>query len=143
MTRFRRSLVLAGILSLTVCLAAKGAKDDSDQPLHNQKVSGLIRDIACPVQNKQSTSRRFNQECALECARKGSPLAILTDDGSMYLPISDAMPDSDQRAKLMPFIGKYVQVVGDVYERKGLHAIVIKQIKEDPSVRLQGDAFQE
>jgi hypothetical protein len=59
----------------------------------------------------------------------------------MYLPISSSMPDTDQRSKLMPFVGKYVQVVGDVYERKGLHAVVIKQIKEDPSIQLQGDAF--
>jgi hypothetical protein len=29
-----------------------------------------------------------------------------------------------------------------VYERKGLHSIVIKDIKEDATVKVQGDAFQ-
>lgn len=52
------------------------------------------------------------------------------------------MPESDQRPKLMPFVGKYVRVTGDLYERNGLHAVVIKKIDEDRSVQLQGDAFQ-
>ncbi len=61
----------------------------------------------------------------------------------MYLPISASMPDTDQRSKLMPFVGKYVRAVGDVYERKGLHAVVLKEIKEDTSVPLHGDAFKQ
>lgn len=142
MTIVGRCVALASISVLTFFPAARPAADDPDKPVTNQTISGLVRDIACPIQNKQSTARRFNRDCALGCARQGSPLAVLTDDGTMYLPISASMPDTDQRAKLMPFVGKYVQVVGDVYERNGLRAIVIKQIKEDPSVKVQGDAFQ-
>ena len=41
------------------------------------------------------------------------------------------MPDTDERSKLIPFVGKYVSVRGDIYQRKGLHAIVVKEIKED------------
>ena len=115
---------------------------DSGQPLKNQTISGLVRDIACPVQNHESTARKFNLDCAVQCARLGSPLAILTDDGTMYLPISASMPDTDQRSKLLPFVGKYVVVHGDVYERKGLRAIVMKEIKVDAKVKVQSDAFQ-
>ena len=142
MSMLCRSVALVSVSMLAVFLAASPANDDSDKPLTNQTISGLVRDIACPIQNKESTARRFNRECALACARQGSPLAVLTDNGTMYLPISASMPDSDQRPKLVPFVGKYVQAVGDVYERKGLHAIVIRQIKEDASVKLQGNAFQ-
>jgi hypothetical protein len=46
------------------------------------------------------------------------------------------MPDSDQRQKLMPFLGKYVRVTGTVYERKGTHALVIHDIQELKDVRL-------
>jgi len=142
MTMLRYSAALAIVVALVFLTAANSVQNDSDKPLTNQSISGLVRDIACPLQNKQSTARHFNRECALACARLGSPLAILTDDGTMYLPISESMPDSDQRPRLMPFVGKYVRAVGDVYERKGLHAIVIKKIDEDRSVQLQGDAFQ-
>jgi hypothetical protein len=61
---------------------------------------------------------------------KGSPLVILTKDGELYLPISGEMPDSDQRQRLMPFLGKYVRATGTTYERKGTHAIVINDIQE-------------
>jgi len=126
MTRLRYCAALAIVVALILFVAANPAKNDSDKPVTNQTVSGLVRDIACPLQNKESTARRFNGGCALGCARLGSPLGILTDDGTLYLPIAESMPDIDQRPKLMPFVGKYVRVVGDVYERKGLHAIVIQ-----------------
>ena len=66
-------------------------------------MQGLVRDVACPIQNHKSTATDFNLDCALACARSGSPLIILTRSGDIYFPISDQMPDPDQRAKLMPF----------------------------------------
>jgi hypothetical protein len=50
------------------------------------------------------------------------------------------MPDIDQREKLMPFLGKYVRVAGQVFERAGTHAIAIKQIEELKGVHLITDA---
>jgi len=75
-------------------------------------------------------------KCALACVRAGSPVAILTKDGDLYLPISNKMPDYDQRQKLMPFVGKYVRVSGIVFERNGTHAIVITEIKEIKEVHV-------
>jgi hypothetical protein len=75
-------------------------------------------------------------KCTLECVRGGSPLVILTKDGDLYLPISDKMPDTDQREKLMPFVGKYVRASGTVFERKGTRAIVIAEIEEVKSVQV-------
>lgn len=135
-----RSIALASVAVSLFLAPLSPAADDSGKPLANQTISGLVRDIACPVQNKQSTARHFNRECALQCARQGSPLGILADDGTIYIPISNAMPDSDQRSRLMPFVGKYVRIKGDVYQRNGFHAVVITEIKEDPTVALQGDA---
>ena len=142
MQKSRATLLLTAVLALIALAAIAQSSKEEYKPLTNQTISGLVRDIACPIENHESTARKFNRQCALECARKGSPLAILTDDGTMYLPISEGMPDTDQRPRLMPFVGKYVRVKGDVYERKGLHAIVIKEINEDPSVKVEGDAFQ-
>ena len=73
--------------------------------------------------------------------KAGSPLVILTKDGDLYLPISDKMPDYDQRQKLMPFVGKYVRATGIVFERHGTHAIVITEITEmkEVHVTLEGE----
>lgn len=111
---------------------------DSEAHAHESKatIEGLVRDIACPVQNLEATATHFSMKCLVACARKGSPLVILTKDGELYLPISDEMPDSDQRQKLMPFLGKYVRVTGAVYERKGTHALVIHDIEELKDVHL-------
>jgi len=50
------------------------------------------------------------------------------------------MPDKDQRQRLMPFVGKYVKVTGEVFEPAGTHAIAIKRITEMKGVRLVTDA---
>jgi hypothetical protein len=99
-------------------------------------IEGLVRDISCPIQNKEATATKFNLECAVQCAKAGSPLIILTKDGVIYTPISESMPDKDQRQRLMPFLGKYVQVSGPVFEREGTHAIAIQDLKEMKEVHL-------
>lgn len=80
-------------------------------------------------------------KCVLDCVKGGSPLAILTKDGDLYLPISDKMPDAGERQRLMPFVGKYVQASGTVFERNGTRAIVIAEIKElkDVQLTLEGE----
>ncbi len=113
---------------------------DENVAVRVSTIQGLIRDVACPIQNKKAGARVFNMKCAIDCARLGSPLILLTDDGTMYTPISSAMPDTDQRARLMPFVGKYVEIRGQVYERQGTHAIVIQDIKELPEIHLVTDA---
>lgn len=109
-------------------------------PARTETIEGLVRDIACPIQEKRATARNFSMKCALECAKLGSPLIILTDDGTLYTPISSSMPDQDQRARLSPFVGKYVQVRGQVFERRGTRAIMIQDITELKGVKLVTDA---
>ena len=99
-------------------------------------IEGLVRDVACPMQNHKSTSTSFNLDCALACARSGSPLIILTKGGDMYFPMSDQMPDPSQREKMMPFVGKQVRATGTVYRRNGTRTIVITDIKEVKGVKV-------
>jgi hypothetical protein len=67
-------------------------------------------------------------DCASMCARAGSPLIIITKKNVIYTPISNSIPDISQRERLMPFVGNYVEVTGDMYERSGMNAIVIEKI---------------
>ena len=108
------------------------AQKEADASSHQSKstIEGLVRDIACPIQNLEATATHLSMKCLRECARNGSPLVILTKDGELYFPISEKMPDTNQRQKLIPFLGKYVRASGTVYERKGTHAIAINDIRE-------------
>jgi hypothetical protein len=99
-------------------------------------VRGLVRDIACAIQNPKAEARNFNLDCANACALAGSPLIIQTDDGTLYIPISENIPDTDQRPRLMRYVGKYVEARGRVFERRGTRAIALQAIKELPHVPL-------
>jgi hypothetical protein len=55
-------------------------------------IEGLVRDVSCPIQNPAATATAFNLKCALECARLGSPLIILDQDGYIYVPIMFPSP---------------------------------------------------
>lgn len=103
-------------------------------------IEGLVRDVACPVQNLDGNATSMSMECVMGCVKGGSPIAILTKGGDLYLPISDKMPDYDQRQKLMPFVGKYVRASGIVFERHGTRAIVIADIEEMKEVHVRNDA---
>jgi hypothetical protein len=136
-------LLTAAVAGLLLTMSAAGqnkGKADSGDEAASGTIEGLVRDISCPIQNKTATATRFNLACALECAKEGSPLIILTKDGAIYTPISNSMPDKDQRERLMPFVGKYVKATGQLFEREGTHAIAIKEINEMKEVPLVTDA---
>lgn len=117
-----------------------GPSPDSSSKGTKTTIEGLVRDLACPIQNAAATATEFNLKCALDCAKQGSPLIILTRAGKIYVPISDSMPDKDERQRLMPLVGKFVRASGTVFERNGTRAIVISEIKEMKNVHLTTDA---
>ena len=111
--------------------------DTSDDGV-TMTVEGLVRDVACPMQNHKSTATHFNLDCAISCAKAGSPLVILTRNDEIYFPMTDQMPDVSQRERLMPYVGKFVRVSGQVRKRNGTRTIVIKTIAEMKDVKLDG-----
>ena len=127
-----------GVVSIVAALPPpqKTSMEDARANKSKATIEGLVRDIACPIQNLDGNATHLSMKCALDCLKAGSPLVILTKDGDLYLPISDKMPDYDQRQKLMPFVGKYVRATGIVFERHGTHAIVITEITEMKEVHL-------
>jgi hypothetical protein len=119
-------------------LARQGTKMAPDAKATT--IEGAVRDVACPVQNPDGSATSFSLKCTLDCVKHGSPIIILTKTGLIYFPISADMPDSSQRVKMMPFVGKYVQATGAVFDRNGTRAIAITQIKELKSVHIDTDA---
>ena len=119
---------------MLICSAYARQGTKMDPNAKTMTIEGAVRDLACPVQNPAGTPSNFDLKCTLDCVKHGSPIIILTKDGLIYFPISEDMPDSDQREKMMPYVGKYVQATGAVFERNGTRAIAITQIKELKSV---------
>jgi len=138
----RRGILIA-VVTVAIGLASAFAQHNSMESSRANRskvtIEGLVRDVACPIQNLDGNATSMSLECVMGCVKGGSPVAILTKDGDLYLPISDNMPDYDQRTKLMPFVGKYVRATGIAFERKGTRAIVISEIAEVKDVHVKNE----
>ena len=89
-------------------------------------VKGYVLDSACAF--TKNLKKPISVECARTCAKNGSPLVILADDGSIYWPTTDAVPATGQNEKLLPFAAQRVTASGKLYERGGSKALLIEKI---------------
>ena len=119
-------MTLATILTMTATQTAAQSSDLKPNTSEKMVLRGYVRDLACLM--KFNEALKPTNDCAITCARAGSPLVVITEKGDIYTPISESIPDTSQREKLMPFVGSYVEVSGDVYKRAGMSAIVIRKI---------------
>ena len=110
---------------LSALLAAGVYTKADDTP--SVTVKGYVLDSACAF--TKSLDKPVSKKCAISCAKAGSPLVILGDDGTIYWPIGGTTPASGQNPKLMPYAGEKVTATGKVYERGGSKAIVIEKIE--------------
>jgi hypothetical protein len=94
-------------------------------------VKGYVIDSSCTF--TKDLKKPISRDCAVACAKAGSPLVIQADNGTIYLPISGGQPASGQNDKLMPFAGQRVTVSGTVYLKGGSHALVIEKVEAEPA----------
>src|SRR5580692_17232 len=118
----RRSVILLA-LPITLLAVALAATSNGQ----SGTINGYVIDSACTF--TKNLKKPISPQCAVACAKAGSPLVILSDDGMIYWPIDDATPSSGQNAKLLPFAGQKVTATGKVFERGGSHALVIDKIE--------------
>jgi hypothetical protein len=116
-----KSVVWAVLAAVLGTAAKTGAADMA------VTVKGYVLDSACAF--TKDLKKPISKECAIACAKAGSALVILADDGTIYWPIADTTPASGQNAKLLPFAGDKVMVSGRVYDRGGSKAMVIAKIE--------------
>ena len=90
-------------------------------------VNGYVLDSACAF--TKNLDKPISAECARACAKAGSPLVILAEDGTVYWPIAGTTPSSGQNEKLMPFAGQKVTATGKLFQRGGSSALVVEKIE--------------
>ena len=121
--RLRLPAALAGALLLAGAVYAVRAESKA------ATVKGYVIDSACTF--TKGLKKPISVECAQACAKAGSPLVIMADNGSIYWPTTDAMPATSQNDKLLPFAGKRVVASGKAYERGGSKALLIEKIEAE------------
>ena len=117
----QKAVRVAMVLGIFAAVLATGA--DSGKAV---SINGYVLDSACAF--TKGLKKPISAECATACAKAGSPLVILTDNGNIYWPIADTTPSSGQNDKLMPFAGQRVTASGKTYTRGGSTAMVIEKI---------------
>jgi hypothetical protein len=115
---------MAALLSGASALVLRGQQK-------SVSVDGYVLDSACAF--TKNLEKPISRECALQCAKAGSQLVILSDDGAIYWPIAETTPATGQNAKLLQYAGGRVTVKGKLYDRGGSHALVIEQIAATPA----------
>jgi len=124
MTNAKYKLMTASLLGASMLLFAQDRGGSI-------KVTGWVLDSACAY--TKGLDKPIGVACAKECAKNGSPLVILRDDGTIFIPIDGATPSHLQNPRLMPFAGEHVTVVGKDYVRNGSHGLVIDTIVKQAS----------
>ena len=99
----------------------------ADSKAKTETVQGYVLDSACAF--TKGLDKPISRDCALACAKAGSPLVILAANGTIYWPIADTTPSTSQNDKLLAYAGKQVTVSGKVFQRGGSTAIVISKVE--------------
>src|SRR5690242_6900035 len=119
--------MLRNIVKIAIPVALAVAVLAAEQSAKSVTVKGYVLDSACAF--TKGLKKPVSAECAVACAKAGSPLVILAPSGTIYWPIADTTPSNSQNDKLLPYAGKEVTVSGKVYDRGGSKAIVISKIE--------------
>ncbi len=123
--------VFAGLtaLALMAIILPASAQAQMEAPSSEvQTISGTVVDLSCKFGH--GLSGKDHRMCSQVCADKGIPLAILSDDGKLYLPITADMPGSSSNDQLKEFAEQEVTVTGKVFSAGGASAIRIDEIKK-------------
>lgn len=96
-------------------------------------VNGVLVDLSCYKKDKSNTGvdHKMPQEtknCAVECAKKGQPVGLLTDNGDLYI-VGGALADNNN-ARLSRHMGYKVAMQGSLgVDKDGQKTILAGAIK--------------
>jgi hypothetical protein len=121
---FRSKLAWTSTLAVLIIMTSLNLEGENKA---STTVKGYVLDSACAF--VKNLKKPISPDCAVSCAKAGSPLVILADDGKLFWPISNTMPATGQNERLLKFAGQRVTATGTAYEKGGSHALVIDKIE--------------
>lgn len=117
-------ILKAGLgLGALLLVSAPAARAQAAAP-QEATVTGTVVDVTCKFQ--KGVSGDAHRKCGEVCASAGLPLAILGDDGKLYIPLG---PDAGKPpADLKAHVDHKVTVKGKVVTSSGANGIVITSV---------------
>ena len=96
-------------------------------------VKGQVVDEGCSLKEMGQKGGDHHEkaeemaQCAIDCAKRGEPVALLTADGKVYR-ITGGLA-ANNNAKLIPHMNHTVEITGDVTEKDGKVQIASNELK--------------
>ena len=120
--------MLAGLTAATFVVAL-GAPAFAKE----ETVKGQIVDQTCYLKDKAANAGKDHKmagdekDCAVACAKKGAPMALLTAEGKVYQITGDLAANMNE--KIVPHVAHTVELTGDVTTKDGKHTIAASNLK--------------
>src|SRR3989449_8818046 len=124
-TMLKRILAAAALLAICALPLAAQQQKPAANAGNDVTLTGQVIDVNCYT--TMGASGAGHKQCAATCAKAGVALAILTSDGTIYMPVS-SKPGDAQNSRLEPFAEEQVKVTGVHRMSHGMHTIEIKTI---------------
>jgi hypothetical protein len=93
-------------------------------------VTGILVDRACYTKDKANTTndhKGMSATCAQDCAKKGQPVALVTDKGEVYTVTGDLAADMNKA--LVPHMSHTMALTGEVTGTAGKMSIAATSLK--------------
>jgi hypothetical protein len=119
--------ILAFLTAMTVVVALSAPASAK-----TMTVKGQVVDEGCSLKEmgqKGGDHEKAEEmaQCAIDCAKRGEPVALLTADGKVYR-ITGGLA-ANNNAKLVPHMNHTVEITGDVSEKDGKVQIAANELK--------------
>ncbi len=125
--RMITGLGVAAVLALALPSLAQAQMMGNAPEGKEATIYGTVIDVSCKF--RHGLAGADHRMCAQVCADRGVPLAILTNDGKLYVPVSAGMPGGNESESLKEFAEQQVTVKGTVFDAGGAKAIQIESIE--------------
>jgi hypothetical protein len=89
-------------------------------------VTGILVDKACYTKDKANTTnahKGMDATCAVDCAKKGNQVALVTSTGDVYDVKGEVA--AEMNAKLVPHMSHTMALTGEVTDVKGVKTITV------------------
>jgi hypothetical protein len=115
-------------IALSLCFGA-GVLRAADPP--EVTITGEVIDSACYI--KSGARGESHRVCAQKCGDAGIPLALVEDGTGTVVWIASVDDMETPNAKLRPFAGRRVTIVGTWAERGGAKILLLRSVKAAPA----------
>ena len=119
-----RLLAVLSTIALVISLGAPACA-------RGRTLRGRVVDEVCYLQDPKANSGDNHpgmaSDCATTCAQKGSQVALVTDDGTLY-ELTGGLA-ANNNAKLIAHIAHTVEIRGDVTKQDGQLMLVADDLK--------------